>query len=67
VALLFLERIEPQSLMRDGAATDAGFGDGRLKFDVSEEAAPEVFASALSPHAKRRARYLSYHGLIVEA
>src|SRR5229473_3224187 len=44
--------------MRNGAATDAGFGDGRLKFDVSEEAAPKVFGSALSPHAKRRARHL---------
>src|SRR5260370_37657986 len=52
--------------MRNGAATDAGFGDGRLKFDVSEEAAPEVFGSAISPRAKRRACYLFYHGFIAD-
>ena len=38
--------------MRDGAATDAGFGDGCLKFDISEEAAPEVFRLRAKPAHK---------------
>ncbi len=38
--------------MREGAATDAGLGDGCLKFDVSEEAAPEVFRLRAKPARK---------------